>query len=205
MGQRLIGVLLATLLLSGALFVVARALGQRQNFLSPPESVGPWKRTSQGVPPPSDRERDSPAIAVYSVYTYGQQQAPVFVSYARAANLNTFRDPARYIVDHDGRVPVYGRETYGAKGKAATYVIEIVYGRNNNAILAHWVQSPGEEPHADVVSMGVKAGLTLARRKVLYVCDVWMPIRSDTSGYQAKLILQQFEEILSKQIKATAP
>ena len=200
-GLHLIITLALTLVACAGLRFLGHRLTGRQPLLTPPDSVGFWQRTSGGIAPLSDGERDYP-LASYSTYTY-RDFPPVFVSYARATTLNSFRDPSRYLVDKDGRVPWNSRIVITPHGKPSAFVLEPAYGHSVNVFLAHWAQVPGHSPRVNAMDLPDIALKSLVTHRPFYICDAWIPIRSGASGAQARDTLLRFADRLSKDIAAS--
>ena len=200
MGFRLVALMGILAVLGAVIQVVNAAQSPGRPAFTPAPAYSVWTRSDAALPALS-AVRGNPAAAAY-LYSYGAQ-APAHVSIARADTLAAYRAPYLYLLDEDGRV-YGGQENYAPRAyeKLPLRVMYLSADRNEVTAILHWTQAPGRDPILDPTdspSMMLGAMLT---KKPLYICDVWMPIRSDANLTQAQSVLTFLADSIDKQIKA---
>ena len=203
-GLHIIALLILTGIGSFGARLVSHWRMSRQDMVPIPEhiDVDRYRWVGTDCPPPvSDAERDYPP-AINRVYQLGIQ-APVFVSIARINTLNGLRSPSSYLMDQDGRILEGGKLLIrtGGRDDHTHYVMEIAQGHDSTILLIHWLQAPNMPGYADYSSMPKSVAKGLMLHSMLYACDVWVPLRSDSNGAFIRTTLTRFANDIEGQIQ----
>ncbi len=197
MGFSLTKLIAASAVISYAAAGVGHARNLRDNF-EPNLSVGDWI-ANPGERPLGDALRDQPE-EVNRIFTYGAQP-PVFVSIARVTGANSFRAPDSYLLDPDGQM-LNDRLPIRPPGERFShYVMQIAQGHDNTLLVIHWVQAPGDLPHAEASDLPRKIAKSVLLHKPFFVCDAWVQMRTDANGAALRNTLMQFADSISDQIR----
>ena len=200
-GFRLVALMGVLAVLGAAIQAVNAAQSPRLPAFTPAPNYSVWTRSASTLPALS-AIRGNPAAAVY-LYSFGAQ-SPARVSIARADTLAAYRAPYLYLLDEDGRLYAGNQESYTPRAyeQLPLRVMYIGAGRSELTAILHWTQAPGRDPVLDPTdSPSLMLGAMLTK-KPLYICDVWMPIRSDANITQVQGALTFLADSIDKQIKA---
>ena len=74
--------------------------------------------------------------------------------------------------------------------------------RDGLTAILHWTQAPGQDPILDPTDSPALILGAMLTKKPLYACDVWMPIRSDSSFSKTLGVLTFLADSIDQQIKA---
>ena len=200
-GFRLVA-LMGVLAVIGLFIQVANAIqAPRLPSYTPPMAITVWKRSDIALPR-LDALRGSPAEATY-IYSHGIQ-APAHVSIARADSLDAYRAPYIYLLDEDGRLYNGNQESLSPRAYEKLPVRTMYLGESRDGLTAilHWTQAPGEDPILDPTDSPARMLGAMLTKKPLYICDVWLPIRSDANFSQTLGVLTFLADSIDKDIKA---
>jgi hypothetical protein len=136
------------------------------------------------------------------VYQQGDKP-PVLVSIARAETLNAYREPAYYLLGSNGRVPRGQEARLAREGeKMPVYRLQIALGLDDSIALMHWGQAAGDDPMFDPTDAPGRIAQTLLLKQPYYICDVWLPLRSDLNVPAVDKLLMEFTAEIDRLIKS---
>ena len=200
-GLRLVA-LMGVLAVIGVVLQIANAAqSPGRPAFTPAPQYSVWTRADAGAPR-LNAVRGAPASSLY-LYSYGAHP-PARVSIARAETLAAYRPPYLYLLDEDGRVYGGNQEstTTRAYEKQPLRITTLGAGRGEIAAIMHWTQAPGEDPVLDPTDSPALVLSAMLTKKPLYVCDVWLPIRADSSFTESLGVLTFLADSIDRQIKA---